>query len=70
MPTFINKGKTISLSNLQCIQLELILNLADEFRQFIGLGDKLYNAGTYRKEHHALNDDEYQWIKNNYKYTR
>uniref|UniRef100_A0A6C0ETI8 Uncharacterized protein n=1 Tax=viral metagenome TaxID=1070528 RepID=A0A6C0ETI8_9ZZZZ len=70
MPTFINKGKVISLSNLQCIQLELFLNLDDESRHFISLGDKLYNAGTYRKEHYALNDNEYKWIKENYKHTR
>ena len=70
MPIFINKGKTISLSNFQCIQLELILNIADEYRYFISLGDKLYDAGSYRKEHHSINDNEYEWIKDNYKYLR
>lgn len=70
MPTFINKGKVISLTNLQCINLEIILNIADEYRRFISLGDKLYNAGTYRKENHSLNDYEYEWIRENFKYVR
>lgn len=63
MPLFINKDKVISLTNSQCIQLEIILNIADEYRLFISLGDKLYNAGTYRKDNHSLNDNEYEWIR-------
>ena len=65
MPTFVYKDKNIHMNNLQCIQLELILNLSDESRQFIKLGDKLYDAGIYKNEYCHINIDEYNWIQEN-----
>lgn len=65
MPVFIYKEKEIYLSNRQCLGLELILNLSDEHKQFIRLGDKLYDAFIQREEYHIISVDEYNWLKNN-----
>ncbi len=65
MPSFVYMNKKIYLTNLQCIQLELLLNISDEYRKYIKLGDKLYDAGTYKKEYHTITLDEYNWIQSN-----
>ena len=65
MPVFVYKEKEIHLTNKQCLGLELILNLSDEYRQFTKLGDKLYDSFIQRQEYHNINADEYNWLKNN-----
>ena len=70
MPIFIYKGEQIYLSNQQCLALELILNLSDEYRQFIKLGDKLYDSFLQREEYHTMSVDEFNWIKNNIRYLK
>lgn len=70
MPVFIYKEKEIYLTNHQCLGLELILNLSDEYKQFIKLGDKLYNSFIQREEYHIINIDEYNWLKDNSRYLK
>jgi len=70
MPLFIYKENEIYLTNKQCLGLELILNLSDEYRQFTKLGDKLYDSFIQREEYHIINMDEYNWLKNNSRYLK
>ena len=44
MPVFVYRDEAIYLNNKQCLSLELILNLSDEYKQFVRLGDKLYDS--------------------------
>jgi hypothetical protein len=69
MPVFIYKEKEIYLTNKQCLSLELILNLSDEYREFIKLGDKLYDSFIQREEYHIININEYNWLKNNSRFV-
>jgi hypothetical protein len=68
MPVFVYKQQEIHLSNQQCLGLELILNLTDEYKQYIKLGDKLYDSFLGREEYHTVNTDEFNWLKNNIQY--
>ena len=70
MPTFIYKQQQIHLSNQQCLALELILNLSDEYKQFIILGDKLYDSFLQREEYDNVTTDEFNWLKNNIQYLK
>ena len=70
MPIFVYKEEKIYLSNQQCLALELILNLSDEYRQFINLGDKLYYSFLQRQEYHTISVDEFNWLKNNIRYIK
>lgn len=70
MPAFIYKQQHIYLSNKQCLALELILNISDEYRQFINLGDKLYDSFLQREEYHTVTIDEFNWLKNNIQYLK
>ena len=70
MPVFVYKEETIYLTNQQCLGLELILNLSDEYRQFIKLGDKLYNSFIQREEYHRVTVDEINWLKDNMRYIK
>ena len=65
MPIFVYRDEAFYLTNKQCLSLELILNLSDEYKQFVRLGDKLYESFIERKEYHNINADEYNWLKNN-----
>ena len=70
MPVFIYRDEAFYLNNKQCLSLELILNLSDEYKQFVRLGDKLYDSFIERKEYHNINADEYNWLKNNIHYLK
>ena len=70
MPEFIYNGESIYLSNRQCLSLELILNISDEYREFIRLGDKLYDAFVERVEYHNVTINEFNWLKNNFSFVR
>jgi hypothetical protein len=70
MPVFVYKEQAIYLTNQQCLGLELILNLSDEYRQYINLGDKLYESFIQRKEYHIVNKNEFNWLKNNIQYSK
>ena len=70
MPVFVYKEQAIYLNNQQCLGLELILNLSDEYRKYIKLGDKLYESFIQRKEYHIVNVDEFNWLKNNIRYLK
>ena len=70
MPVFVYKEETIHLTNQQCLGLELILNLSDEYRQFIKLGDKLYDSFIQREEYHRVTVDEINWLKDNMRYIK
>ena len=70
MPVFVYKEQAIYLNNNQCLGLELILNLSDEYREHIELGDKLYNSFLQRKEYHIVNLNEFNWLKNNIQYLK
>jgi len=70
MPVFVYRDEAFYLDNKQCLSLELILNLSDEYKQFVGLGDKLYDSFIERKEYHNINADEYNWLKNNIHYLK
>jgi hypothetical protein len=68
MPVFICKEKEIHLTSKQCLSLELILNLSDEYRQFTTLGDKLYDSFIQREEYHKVTVDEFNWLKDNIRF--
>ena len=70
MPVFIYRDEAFYLNNKQCLSLELILNLSDEYKQFVRLGDKLYESFIQRQEYHNINADEYNWLKNNIHYLK
>lgn len=70
MPVFVYNEQAIYLNNQQCLGLELILNLSDEYRQYIKLGDKLYDSFIQRKEYHIVNVNEFNWLKNNIRYLK
>ena len=70
MPVFVYKEEKIYLSNQQCLALELILNLSDEYRQYIKLGDKLYDSFLQREEYHIVSIDEFNWLKDNNQYLK
>jgi hypothetical protein len=70
MPIFVYRDEAFYLTNKQCLSLELILNLSDEYKQFVRLGDKLYESFIERKEYHNINADEYNWLKNNIHYLK
>jgi hypothetical protein len=70
MPVFFYKEETIYLTNQQCLGLELILNLSDEYRQYTQLGDKLYNSFIQREEYHRVTVDEINWLKDNICYLK
>ena len=69
MPVFIYKEKEIYLTHRQCLGLELILNLSDEYNKFIKLGDKLYDSFIQRVEYHIISLDEYNWLKDNIRFV-
>jgi hypothetical protein len=70
MPVFIYKNNKIYVSNQQCLGLELILNLSDEYRQYTKLGDKLYDCFMQREEYHTVSVNEFNWLKNNIHYLK
>jgi len=70
MPVFIYKQQQIYLSNNQCLGLELILNISDEYRQYTKLGDKLYDSFLGREEYHIVSVDEFNWLKDNIRYLK
>lgn len=70
MPVFIYKQHEIYLTSKQCLALELILNLSDEYRQYIKLGNKLYDSFIGREEYHIVNVNEYNWLKDNNQYLK
>jgi hypothetical protein len=70
MPVFIYKNEEIYITNKQCLALELILNLSNEYRQYIKLGDKLYDSFVGREEYHMVSVDEFNWLKNNIHYLK
>jgi hypothetical protein len=70
MPVFIYRDEAFYLNNKQCLSLELILNLSDEYKKFVRLGDKLYDSFIERQEYHNINADEYNWLKNNIHYLK
>ena len=70
MPVFVYRDEAFYLDNKQCLSLELILNLSDEYKQFVRLGDKLYDSFIERQEYHNINADEYNWLKNNIHYLK
>ena len=70
MPTFIYKQQQIHLTNQQCLALELILNISDEYKKFINLGDKLYDSFLGREEYHITNVNEFNWLKDNIQYIK
>ena len=70
MPTFVYKQEQIHLSSHQCLALELMLNISDEYRQYINLGDKLYDSFLQREEYHTINVNEFNWLKNNIQYLK
>jgi hypothetical protein len=70
MPVFVYNEQAIYLTNQQCLGLELILNLTDEYRKYIKLGDKLYDSFIQRKEYHIVNVDEFNWLKNNTRHLK
>jgi hypothetical protein len=70
MPVFMYRDEAFYLNNKQCLSLELILNLSDEYKQFVRLGDKLYDSFIQRQEYHNINADEYNWLKNNIHYLK
>ena len=70
MPVFIYKQQQIYLSNIQCLGLELILNISDEYRQYTKLGDKLYDSFLGREEYHTVSVDEFNWLKDNIRYLK
>ena len=69
MPVFVYNEQAIYLTNQQCLGLELILNLS-EYRQYIKLGDKLYESFIGRQEYHIVNVNEFNWLKNNIRYLK
>ena len=69
MPVFVYNEQAIYLTNQQCLGLELILNLS-EYRQYIKLGDKLYESFIGRQEYHIVNVNEFNWLKNNIQYLK
>jgi hypothetical protein len=70
MPVFIYKNEEIYISNKQCLALELILNISDEYKNFIILGDKLYDSFIGREEYHTVNMYELNWLKDNIHYLK
>jgi hypothetical protein len=70
MPVFIYKQQQIYLSNNQCLGLELILNISDEYRQYTKLGDKLYDSFLGREEYHVVSVDEFNWLKDNTRHLK
>ena len=70
MPVFVYKNSKIYLSTQQCLALELILNLSDEYREYIQLGDKLYNSFIQREEYHRITVNEINWLKDNIRYLK
>ena len=70
MPVFVYNEEAIYLNNNQCLGLELILNLSDEYRKYIKLGDKLYDSFLGRQEYHIVNVNEFNWLKNNNQYLK
>jgi len=70
MPVFVYNEQAIYLTNQQCLGLELILNLTDEYRQYMKLGDKLYDSFLGRQEYHIVNVNEFNWLKNNNQYLK
>jgi hypothetical protein len=68
MPIFVYKQEQIHLLNHQCLALELILNLSDEYRQYTKLGDKLYDSFIGRQEYHNVSVNEINWLKDNIQY--
>ena len=70
MPIFIYKEDKIYLTNHQCLGLELILNISDQYRKFINLGHKLYDSFLQHQEYHNVTIDEFNWLKNNIQYLK
>ena len=67
MPTFFYNDMTIELTHKECIDTEIYLNKVDIEKNFIQLGDKLFEAGRNyeNKELVELNVNEYNWIQDN-----
>ena len=63
MPRFIYNTMVIEFTHKQCIDMELYLNLTDKNKEFIQLGDKLYNA--IKIENQQITIHEYYWLQEN-----
>ena len=70
MPVFVYKNKEIYLSKQQCLSLELILNISDEYKYFINLGNKLYNSFIEREEYHTISVEEFNWLTHNINFLK
>jgi hypothetical protein len=70
MVVFVYKEHKIYFTNKQCLGLELILNLSDEYRRYTKLGDKLYDSFLGREEYHIVNVNEFNWLKDNIHYLK
>ena len=70
MPIFVYKEEKIYLTIQQCLGLELLLNISDEYKTFIKLGDKLYDSFLQREEYHTISVNELNWLKNNIQYLK
>ena len=65
MPRFIYNTFVIELTNKQCIDMELYLNLTKESNTYIELGNKLYSAGLNKIELQEITMNEYYWLQDN-----
>ena len=65
MPRFIYNTFVIELTNKQCIDMELYLNLTKESNTYLELGNKLYSAGLNKIELQEINMNEYYWLQDN-----
>jgi len=55
----------IELTNKQCIDMELYLNLTKESKTYLELGNKLYSAGLNKIELQEITMNEYYWLQDN-----
>lgn len=65
MPRFIYNTFVIELTNKQCIDMELYLNLTKESNTYLELGNKLYSAGLNKIELQEIAMNEYYWLQDN-----
>jgi len=65
MPRFIYNTFVIELTNKQCIDMELYLNLTKESNTYLELGNKLYSAGLNKIELQEITMNEYYWLQDN-----
>ena len=65
MPRFIYNTFVIELTNKQCIDMELYLNLTKDSNTYLELGNKLYSAGLNKIELQEITMNEYYWLQDN-----